>query len=115
MYDFIELLHSCQATQHVVSKLCLHLTIIIIIFFFLRVFFGINPEWGSKAEKKGKKQHFIPPQVCKLVTQLKEFECKQKESEWAIWAVLKAQKIPFWTESTHKNTQRQIQKHGTWS
>lgn len=43
---FIELLHSCQATQHLVSKLCLHLTIIIILF--LRVFFGINPERGSK-------------------------------------------------------------------
>ncbi|XP_039856625.1 uncharacterized protein LOC120714460 isoform X3 [Simochromis diagramma] len=52
--------------------------------FMQRVFFGVNPERGSKAEKKGKKRHFIPPQVCKLVSQLKEFECKQKESEWAI-------------------------------
>ncbi|CAL9692559.1 unnamed protein product [Knipowitschia caucasica] len=51
--------------------------------FMQRVFFGINPERGSKAEKKGKKRHFIPPQVWKLVSQLKEFECKQKESEWA--------------------------------
>ncbi|XP_076746561.1 uncharacterized protein LOC143421246 isoform X2 [Maylandia zebra] len=30
--------------------------------FMQRVFFGVNPERGSKAEKKGKKRHFIPPQ-----------------------------------------------------
>lgn len=80
MYDFIELLHSCQATLHVQTLSASHYYYN----FFLRVFFGINPERGSKAEKKGKKRHFIPPQVCKLVSQLKEFECKQKESEWAI-------------------------------
>ncbi|XP_051799866.1 uncharacterized protein LOC110946856 isoform X2 [Acanthochromis polyacanthus] len=52
--------------------------------FMQRIFFGINPERGSKAEVTGKKQTGIPPKVSRLVTQLKEFECKQKESEWAI-------------------------------
>ncbi|KAF3834364.1 hypothetical protein F7725_025568 [Dissostichus mawsoni] len=42
--------------------------------FMQRVFFGINPDRGSKAEMKGKKQHHIPPKLSKLVTELKEFD-----------------------------------------
>ncbi|KAI4804301.1 hypothetical protein KUCAC02_025932, partial [Chaenocephalus aceratus] len=36
-----------------------------------RVFFGMNPDRGSKAEMKGKKRHHIPPKLSKLVTELK--------------------------------------------
>ncbi|XP_071062964.1 uncharacterized protein [Pseudochaenichthys georgianus] len=39
-----------------------------------RVLFGMNPDRGSKAEMKGKKQHHIPPKLSKLVTELKEFD-----------------------------------------
>ncbi|KAJ4922354.1 hypothetical protein JOQ06_025891 [Pogonophryne albipinna] len=42
--------------------------------FMQRVFFGMNPDRGSKAEMKGKKQHHIPPKLSKLVTELKEFD-----------------------------------------
>lgn len=68
---------------------------------FLRVFFRINPDRGSKAEHMGKKQQCIPPRLSKFVTQLKDFE-------WSIWG--------FWTVCTythlhlhphpHTNTQR---------
>ena len=79
--------------SHTTSSIstCLHVTaqfrsihVVACLFFVLRVFFGINPERGSKAVMKGKKRSGIPAKVSKLATQLKEFECKQKESEWAI-------------------------------
>ncbi|CAI5677231.1 unnamed protein product [Oreochromis niloticus] len=42
--------------------------------FMQRVFFGVNPERGSKAEKKGKKRHFIPPQDMTEATALSAIE-----------------------------------------
>ena len=47
---------------------------------------------------KGKKQYHIPPKLSKFVTRLKEFESTQRESEWAIWAFLKAQNWTIWTD-----------------
>ncbi|KAK5926433.1 hypothetical protein CgunFtcFv8_022006 [Champsocephalus gunnari] len=38
------------------------------------VFFGMNPDRGSKAEMKGKKRHHIPPKLSNLVTELKGFD-----------------------------------------
>ncbi|XP_060786670.1 uncharacterized protein LOC132892416 [Neoarius graeffei] len=42
--------------------------------FIQRVFLGINPERGSKAEKKGKKHPHLPPRLLKFLCELNSFE-----------------------------------------
>ncbi|XP_060772952.1 zinc finger and BTB domain-containing protein 17-like isoform X1 [Neoarius graeffei] len=42
--------------------------------FIQRVFLGINPERGSKAEKKGKKHLHLPPRLLKFLCELNSFE-----------------------------------------
>ncbi|XP_062413480.1 uncharacterized protein LOC134132903 isoform X2 [Pungitius pungitius] len=42
--------------------------------FIQRVFLGINPERGSKAEKKGTKHQHIPPRLLKFLFELNNFE-----------------------------------------
>ncbi|KAJ8333573.1 hypothetical protein SKAU_G00415810 [Synaphobranchus kaupii] len=42
--------------------------------FIQRGLLGINPERGSKAEKKGKKQHNIPPKLLRFLSHLSDFE-----------------------------------------
>ncbi|XP_027869633.1 uncharacterized protein LOC114142520 isoform X2 [Xiphophorus couchianus] len=46
--------------------------------FIQRVFLGLNPKRGSKAEMKGKKHHHIPPRLLKFVNELYDFDSPWK-------------------------------------
>lgn len=47
--------------------------------FIQRVFLGINPEKGTKAEKKGEKSYHLPPRLIRILNELNDFENPWKQ------------------------------------